>query len=550
MPIRLVAPGVPDATGARILYSPSRGSSEYFILEFRNPSQAASLQDLASYDTGVGGAGLAIWHIILQSDGRPSHFPGPYPNDPGRDWIGVYLDSDPAGKFTSRPGQNYTDFQAGGTTLWAGSTVTPALRWFDGSSTGVRIAVADFAPDADVLDIRIFDASDDINATRFWYSASSSQNLTVSSYGVAGNLELLLSVDGQLQHYWRESEPELGGTGTITVRSAATPPRRRWHGPILAAPPALSGAGDHSRGIVGTKPLAASLIQSRFGKPGNLEAIVRMSGTLAGDWLAHTVRGPGGWSSPAPILVNGSRIQGVTGDPALLQSAFGTTGNFEIVVPAGKRLLHFFRDNDTPGYPWHGPFVIDDYSLAAPSGLGPQRAPVTPVAVSLVQTSTGELEVIVLLDLDLGGNRLSMFKRGQMGWAETNIATDKGVIRDLTGNPALLQSNFGQIGNLELIIPGAPGLLHYWRDNDALGRPWYGPVVVLDNSRTGPQGTFRHVAVVQNGVRRTGDLEVVAQITPPSGESFLVALIRTGSKWKASWPLAADGARIKVNAIE
>jgi hypothetical protein len=56
--------------------------------------------------------------------------------------------------------------------------------------------------------------------------------------------------------------------------------------------------------------------------------------------------------------------------------------------------------------------------------------------------------------------------------------------------------------------------------------------------------------VVQNGVRRTGDLEVVAQITPPSGESFLVALIRTGSKWKASWPLAADGARIKVNAIE
>ena len=28
MPIRLVAPSVPDATGARILYSPSRGSSE------------------------------------------------------------------------------------------------------------------------------------------------------------------------------------------------------------------------------------------------------------------------------------------------------------------------------------------------------------------------------------------------------------------------------------------------------------------------------------------------------------------------------------------
>ena len=105
---------------------------------------------------------------------------------------------------------------------------------------------------------------------------------------MAGNLELLLSVDGQLQHYWRESEPELGGTGTITVRSAATPPRRRWHGPILAAPPALPGAGDHSRGIVGTKPLAASLIQSRFGKPGNLEAIVRMPEPLQAIGL-HTL---------------------------------------------------------------------------------------------------------------------------------------------------------------------------------------------------------------------------------------------------------------------
>ncbi len=211
MPIRLVAPGVPDATGARILYSPSRGSSEYFILEFRNPSQAASLQDLASYDTGVGGAGLAIWHIILQSDGRPSHFPGRTRTIPAA--IGLVciliqtrLANSPAGQ-----AKTIRTFKLGDD-AWAGSTVTPALRWFDGSSTGVRIAVADFAPDADVLDIRIFDASDDINATRFWYSASSSQNLTVSSYGVAGNLELLLSVDGQLQHYWRESEPELGGT--------------------------------------------------------------------------------------------------------------------------------------------------------------------------------------------------------------------------------------------------------------------------------------------------------------------------------------------------
>jgi hypothetical protein len=36
-----------------------------------------------------------------------------------------------------------------------------------------------------------------------------------------------------------------------------------------------------------------------------------------------------------------------------IQSRFGRQGNFELVVPAGSRIIHFFRANDEPGTPWH-----------------------------------------------------------------------------------------------------------------------------------------------------------------------------------------------------
>jgi hypothetical protein len=47
----------------------------------------------------------------------------------------------------------------------------------------------------------------------------------------------------------------------------------------------------------------------------------------------------------------------------------------------------------------------------------------------------------------------------------------------VSGNPSLIQSNFGFKGNFELVIPMASGgLAHYWRNNDDLELPWYGPV--------------------------------------------------------------------------
>jgi hypothetical protein len=45
-----------------------------------------------------------------------------------------------------------------------------------------------------------------------------------------------------------------------------------------------------------------------------------------------------------------------------------------------------------------------------------------------------------------------------------------------SGNPSLIQSNFGLKGNFELVVPmSTGGLAHYWRNNDDPELPWYGP---------------------------------------------------------------------------
>jgi hypothetical protein len=78
-------------------------------------------------------------------------------------------------------------------------------------------------------------------------------------------------------------------------------------------------------------------------------------------------------------------MDGVSGNPVLIQSRFGTKGNFELVVPsAGGGLMHFWRNNDDPTLPWSGPTLFGA-SLGQVDG------------VSMIESnfgSPGNLEVI------------------------------------------------------------------------------------------------------------------------------------------------------------
>ena len=86
-----------------------------------------------------------------------------------------------------------------------------------------------------------------------------------------------------------------------------------------------------------------SLIQSTFG---NLEVV-----GVRGNQLVHLFRDAQfNWSGASVIAADAVR-----GTPSLIQSRFGDPGNFEVVVPSpGGGLMHFSRSNSDPNFPWSG----------------------------------------------------------------------------------------------------------------------------------------------------------------------------------------------------
>jgi len=233
-----------------------------------------------------------------------------------------------------------------------------------------------------------------------------------------------------------------------------------------------------------------------------------------------------------------------------IQSNFGRQGNFELVVPLGNRLAHYFRDNDAPGSPWRGPLVVFDGS-----GSGPQAVPRTPTAVSLIQSNfvtPGNLELIVRLSR-LGEDRLVFFFRDAAGWhGPFDVVADGQPITGVTGNPALIQSNFGRQGNFELVVPLGNRLAHYFRDNDAPGLPWHGPFVFFDS--TPPQSSGVHdpvpfsptaASLLQSNFVTPGNLELIVRLfSPTRGEDKLVFFFRDKAGWHGPLDIMADGSLI------
>jgi hypothetical protein len=82
--------------------------------------------------------------------------------------------------------------------------------------------------------------------------------------------------------------------------------------------------------------------------------------------------GRGAFQLPVPIIV--------TGDPILIQSNWGNRGNFELLVPQGKVIKQYFRNNDDPTLPWL--FLREFGYPVPPTQLGP-----TPRSVTFIQSN-------------------------------------------------------------------------------------------------------------------------------------------------------------------
>jgi hypothetical protein len=152
------------------------------------------------------------------------------------------------------------------------------------------------------------------------------------------------------------------------------------------------------------------LIQGLGGfQKGNFEIVVVRKGELQHWWRDNNdpklpwYLGNGG----KPIVTNADQ------GPSLIQSNFGTKGNFEVLIGYSAELHHFFRDNDDSKLPWYpgngGKRIVND---AAPSN---------------------------------------------QPWHQGNGG--KPIVNEYALNPSLIQSRFGKNGNFELLVSIRRGII-------------------------------------------------------------------------------------------
>jgi hypothetical protein len=290
---------------------------------------------------------------------------------------------------------------------------------------------------------------------------SGSLSLLQSTYGHRGNFELVVPVtSGGLAHFTRDNDWD----------------DLPWTGPVR-----FGASGGIFRG--------ASLIQSNFGTKGNLEV---MAVDLDGRSLSHLWRDSGPfsvWHEPIRISKK-SLVPVFSGSPALIRGSAGHRGNFEVVAPRIKGgFAHYWRDNDDPELSWHGPF-----EFAVNDGIFD--------AVALIQSNfgaAGNLEMVAR-----SGDGLAFYWRDsseQSGWVGPKI-----IAEGVAGNPSMIQSTFGRRGNFEVVVPLATdGLAHFWRDNDDQELPWKGPFTFGTNA-----GHVESVALIQSNFGMPGHLELAA----------------------------------------
>jgi hypothetical protein len=197
------------------------------------------------------------------------------------------------------------------------------------------------------------------------------------------------------------------------------------------------------------------------------------------DLVVHNNVGSTGTSYMGVLLEGG--FDRSCGNPALIQSTFGTKGNFEVVVPHPvDGISHYYRDNDKPSYPWMGPTAV----FAVPQKVG---------GVSIIQSIFNNLEVIARI-----GSSLAHFYR------DSSSGTWMGgqfFAFGISGAPSLIQN---LAGNFEVVTALATGgMARFYRDNSAPNFPWYGATGVATVAA-------RAVSLIQSSYG--GNLEVVARI--------------------------------------
>jgi predicted acylesterase/phospholipase RssA len=189
------------------------------------------------------------------------------------------------------------------------------------------------------------------------------------------------------------------------------------------------------------------------------------------------------WWVLGPVVADGSPVKGVTGNPLILEAKFAQEESFELFVPIGSRVAHYFRRGRSG--PWTSRGSGSAYPVPQPAGTPPQTSalPVTsrlsPVSIACIQANYGvpsNLEAVVALSQSgawPATSLVSLWYDAEHGvWNEAGPIAPAGVdLSNIAGDPMLFQSKFGRQGDFELFVPAGEQVLHLFRDNDN-GMKW------------------------------------------------------------------------------
>ena len=183
--------------------------------------------------------------------------------------------------------------------------------------------------------------------------------------------------------------------------------------------------------IRGTLVAGISLIEGPFGTPGNLEVVINGGGRLLHLWRDSA----GSWKHTTTKIAPATAVIGF---PSLIQTKSGTKGDFELIAPAESGgLVQLWRNNDNEKYPWSSP-VFFGQSLNAVTSVSVIQGP---------YENPGNLELVVIS----GGKLYSLWRRAPRE-SQWNPPTAFLTTHSVIGNAVLIQSQFGQKGNFELVF--------------------------------------------------------------------------------------------------
>jgi hypothetical protein len=264
----------------------------------------------------------------------------------------------------------------------------------------------------------------------------------------------------------------------------------------------------------------ASLIQSSFGDPhGNFEAVVKLANNeLWHYWRDNTPTGNQGWK-PGIRICTGAAYAGSLIQSHFKKSDPGVAGNFEVVVPlmlAGNQvqLTHFWRDNSKT--------ADSSWQLGAPITAATDQVVGPGCIIQSSFGSEGNFEVIVPIKGADGNAVLQHYWRDdpsnpKQPWQRALQVTQPGDV--VTGPGCIIQSTRGG-GDIQIVVPirgrgGQPQLRHISRAG-ATG-PWVtNPTPITRPGDVVPGGAV----IIESDFRDAagqGNFEVLVGLRMPAG---------------------------------